>query len=285
MAQIPECPESLKKIQHHLKIALEHDSKDPVISYWCRLYALQTALALDKSSKDAKMFLVSLMDWLEKQKNNLKDNDMITIETAAQAHIENYAVKLFNFADGMDRQANYNKNIVKLFFTAGLLMDVLSVFGDVSEEITNTQKYAKWKATYIHNCMKNGETPTPGPPVTESGQIGFNIPNQSEDIQQPTNNFVPVTPTTHTYEDYPASTPNEYQKIPNMSTISPTEIQPIVSERPALLRDGIQLSPSQITKAQKYCKFAASALTYDDVSESIANLQKALKLLTTGEDS
>lgn len=285
MAQIPECPESLKKIQHHLKIALEHDSKDPVISYWCRLYALQAALTLDKSSKDAKMFLVSLMDWLEKQKNNLKDNDMITNETAAQAHIENYAIKLFNFADGMDRQANYNKNIVKLFFTAGLLMDVLSVFGDVSEEITNTQKYAKWKATYIHNCMKNGETPTPGPPNTESGQIGFNFPNQGEDIQQPTDNFVPVTPTKHTYEDYPASNPNEYQQIPNMSTISPTEIQPTVSGRPILLRDGIQLSPAQITKAQKYCKFAASALTYDDVSESIANLQKALKLLTTGEDS
>jgi len=75
-------------------------------------------------------------------------------------------------------------------------MDVLSVFGDVSEEITNTQKYAKWKATYIHNCMKNGETPIPGP--TESGQIGFNLPNQ-EDIQQPTDNFVPVTPTKHTY--------------------------------------------------------------------------------------
>jgi len=92
------------------------------------------------------------------------------------------------------------RNIVKLFFTAGLLMDVLSVFGDVSEEITNTQKYAKWKATYIHNCMKNGETPTPGPPNTESGQIGFNFPNQGEDIQQPTDNFVPVTPTKHTYE-------------------------------------------------------------------------------------
>jgi len=135
MAQIPECPESLKKIQHHLKIALEHDSKDPVVSYWCeyltsrnfiklvsncfvlgRLYALQTALTLDKSSKDAKMFLVSLMDWLEKQKNNLKDNDMITNETAAQAHIENYAIKLFNFADGMDRQANYNKYAITYFY-------------------------------------------------------------------------------------------------------------------------------------------------------------------------
>lgn len=49
------------------------------------------------------------MDWLEKQKIVLKDNDMITNETAAQAHIENYAIKLFNLADGMDRQANYNK--------------------------------------------------------------------------------------------------------------------------------------------------------------------------------
>lgn len=49
------------------------------------------------------------MDWLEKQKTALKDNDMITHETAAQAHFENYAIKLFNIADGMDRQGNYNK--------------------------------------------------------------------------------------------------------------------------------------------------------------------------------
>jgi len=46
----------------------------------------------------------------------------------------------------------------------------------------------------------------------------------------------------------------------------------------------VQITPAQITKAQKYCKFAASALNYDDVEESITNLQKALKLLTTGED-
>ena len=37
MAQLPECPETLKKIQHHLKIASEHDAKDLIISYWCKL--------------------------------------------------------------------------------------------------------------------------------------------------------------------------------------------------------------------------------------------------------
>lgn len=76
-------------------------------------------------------------------------------------------------------------------------MDVLSVFGEVSEEIINTQKYAKWKATYIHNCIKNGDTPIPGPPSTENEKIGFTYPNQN-DIQQPTNSFVPIAPTNYT---------------------------------------------------------------------------------------
>ena len=39
------------------------------------------------------------------------------------------------------------------------------------------------------------------------------------------------------------------------------------------------------SKAQKYCKFAVSALDYDDSSTAILNLTKALKLLQTGEDN
>ncbi len=45
------CPPSLKPIQHYLKTATEHETRDPVIAYWCRLTALQTGLGLDKSSK------------------------------------------------------------------------------------------------------------------------------------------------------------------------------------------------------------------------------------------
>lgn len=72
-------------------------------------------------------------------------------------------------------------------------MDVLNVFGEVSEEIANTQKYAKWKATYIHTCLKNGITPVPGPPTTENEQTEIHFPGQSNDVQ-PTNNFTPATP-------------------------------------------------------------------------------------------
>lgn len=47
----------------------------------------------------------------------------------------------------------------------------------------------------------------------------------------------------------------------------------------------VDLSPDQIAKAAKYCKWAGSALNYDDVKTAIENLQKGLRLLQTGEDS
>lgn len=44
------------------------------------------------------------------------------------------------------------------------------------------------------------------------------------------------------------------------------------------------LSTEQVLKAQKYCKYANSALTYEDINTAILNLHKALALLTTGVD-
>lgn len=31
---LPEVPASMKSIQHYLKIATEHDARDPVVAYW-----------------------------------------------------------------------------------------------------------------------------------------------------------------------------------------------------------------------------------------------------------
>lgn len=55
------------------------------------------------------------------------------------------------------------RNTVKLFYSAGVLMDILDQFGKVEPEISEKRKYAKWKAAYIHNCLKHGEVPIPGP--------------------------------------------------------------------------------------------------------------------------
>jgi vacuolar protein sorting-associated protein VTA1 len=51
-----------------------------------------------------------------------------------------------------------------------MLFDVLTTFGELSEELLQNRKYAKWKAAYIHNCLKNGETPVPGP-LQEEGEL------------------------------------------------------------------------------------------------------------------
>ena len=46
----------------------------------------------------------------------------------------------------------------------------------------------------------------------------------------------------------------------------------------------VRLTAEDFTRAQKYCKYAGSALQYEDVTTAIQNLQKALKLLATGKE-
>lgn len=49
------------------------------------------------------------MDWLENTKKQQSENETITNEVAAQAHLENYALKLFLYADKQDRESNFGK--------------------------------------------------------------------------------------------------------------------------------------------------------------------------------
>jgi len=128
-----------------------------------RLYALQTGLKLSTKTSEETNFLLKLMDWLEETKKELHDNEAITNDVAAQAHLENWALKLFLHADKNDRAANFSQQVVQSFYTAQILYDVLTLFGELSVEATQNRKYAQWKAAYIHNCLANGETPVPGP--------------------------------------------------------------------------------------------------------------------------
>uniref|UniRef100_A0A3Q3WXL6 Vacuolar protein sorting-associated protein VTA1 homolog n=1 Tax=Mola mola TaxID=94237 RepID=A0A3Q3WXL6_MOLML len=249
-------PPQLKAIQHHLRTAQEHEQRDPVVAYYCRLYAMQTGMKLDSKTPECRKFLVKLMDQLESMKDDLADNESISQEVVGNAHIENYALKMFLYADNEDRAGRFHKNMIKSFYSASLLLEVLSVFGELSEENIQHRKYARWKATYIHNCLKNGETPQAGPMgMDQDGEAG----SGPEGPPTTTNyNNIHIPPGAHA----PANTP--------------AEVLP-----PA---GGVQLSPEDFTKAQKFCKYAGSALQYEDVSTAIQNLQKALKLLTTGKE-
>lgn len=310
MASIPECPPSLKPIQHYLKTAAEHETRDPVVAYWCRLHALQMGLKLTtKKTPEETKLLIGLMDWLETTKKTNKENEAISNEVVAQAHLENYALKLFMFADKQDREQNFGKNVVKAFYTAGMIYDVLTTFGELTDEATQNRKYAKYKAAYIHTCLKNGETPVPGPPV-QSDEVGTSNDDGSSNYQ-PATTDTPQAPgftaTPSTPPEVPTSfnsplpdpnaamraasqlPPVPYTPDPNPGGFVPYDPsqQPQISQPQPLYGDDSnlpQLTPDQISKAQKYCKWASSALSYDDIKTAINNLRNALELLQTGRD-
>ena len=157
-------PAQLRPIAHYVKIAQEYSQRDIVISYWALYYAVQAGMKIDRSSPEAMQFLASTLGYLESVKKANANLDGIAQDVVAQAYIESHALKLFNAADQKDRAADFGKNIVKIYYTAGMLFDVLTTFGELDESLEKARKYAKWKSTYIHNCLKNGETPMAGPP-------------------------------------------------------------------------------------------------------------------------
>ncbi|ALC44401.1 CG7967 [Drosophila busckii] len=314
--EFPPCPASLKCIQHFLKLAQEHDNRDVVISYWARLYALQVGLKASTQSAEDTKLLLAIMDWLEQMKKTHADNEALTNDIAAQAHIENYALKLFLYADKQDREENFGKNVVKAYYSSGVLYDILLTFGELSEEALHNRKYAKYKAAYIHNCLKNGETPIPGPfPDDEevegtddneaSGSNGSAAapptppsvdsaaPKEPEETQ-PTLPPTPSPPAPHITPPTAEEVLNNPNKLPSppVEEEKPGGFEPYVPNaqpnaaayQPIIPVAGVHITPDQMITAQKYCKYAGSALNYDDVKTAIENLQKALKLLSTGSE-
>ncbi|KAJ4919343.1 hypothetical protein JOQ06_029545 [Pogonophryne albipinna] len=320
-------PPQLRSIQHYLRTAQEHESRDPVVAYYCRLYAMQTGMKLDSKSPECRKFLIKLMDQLESMKKELGENDSISQEVVGNAHIENYALKMFLYADNEDRSGRFHKNMIKSFYSSSLLLDVLCVFGELSEENVQHRKYARWKATCIHNCLKNGETPQSGPigmeedgEADEYGAGGFSDhgasfrggpssgsfdQDQNQDQNQgpapgigfspggpgsapsgppnPNYNNIHIPPGAHA----PANTPAELPPASEAAKPEPIPRSLPLPVDPRLMQgqqEGVHLTADDFTKAQKLCKYAGSALQYEDVSTAVTNLQQALRLLTTGHE-
>lgn len=314
---LPPCPASLRPIAHYLKTAQEHDLRDPVVAYWSRLYALQSGLRLSTKQAEETNLLIGIMTWLEVAKKEHLNNEAITNEVVAQAYLENYALKLFTYADQQDRASNFGKNVVKAFYSAGMIYDVLLTFGELSIEAQKNSKYAKWKAAYIHNCLKNGETPQPGPMVDQEESAGDDVASGIVDNNDEESAVQPQPLPRQQPVDQPWQPPSSGDSTqlpppvydPNMLPSPPVDPEPknpggfqpylVPAQTPFTTYDpageaaggskstaaDFSLTPDQLVKAQKYCKWAGSALNYDDIKTAIENLQKGLRLLQTGQDS
>lgn len=312
LAPIPEPPAQLKTIQSYIKISNDIEKRDSIVSYWIRLYSTETALRIDKDSPECKRFLGNMLVWLENFKQLHKDDERVTNQTVGQAHFENYVMNIFNMADSLDRNGEASRKTVSMFFMSSMLFDTMSVFGNNPDEIQQRAKYAKFKAAYIQKCLKNGQVPKPGPidNTDLDGSQPSSVPDQPDPSTQQTN--------TTTNQDYsftfkpssgppPSSTniPSSPLNLPetpdkdklggtssgntSISSLSGNNQKDSQGVKASIITtkfhaiNGAPLKVDDLVKSQKYCKFATSALQYDDVNTAVTNLEKALMLLKTGQ--
>ncbi|EFX85271.1 hypothetical protein DAPPUDRAFT_300388 [Daphnia pulex] len=136
-------PANLKKMEQYLDIASDYESIDFSVSYWCRLYALQQGFILQKGKEDLD-YLLDLMEWLGLKKEELKSLKTVSDLLEARIHLENVILKFINWAEtgfNLFPFNQYKKIVLGAFSSARTLLDVCSVFGELSEEMASKKKY------------------------------------------------------------------------------------------------------------------------------------------------
>jgi len=182
----------LTPVKPYLKYSIELEEADKVMSYFTKLYAVQTGFNLCKAAQGpevqtAKTYLMSELDSLEKMKREALQG---TRMEEFQAHVDNFCLSMFARVDKEERTclAITKQNAID-FNRAGHFIQVLSVFGALEPEWEERAKYCKYKAGTILKALKEGRQPDRGnpndPPEEAKQEPFFQEPDLSTGIYQP----------------------------------------------------------------------------------------------------
>ncbi|KAG2392533.1 hypothetical protein C9374_011258 [Naegleria lovaniensis] len=162
---LSDYPPILKPLVPYLQRANEFEKRAPIVSFYCRTYAVQLGISIvqsqDQSDDEATQILTDLMDRLEQDKEQL---NIEAQESEAKDMVEMFALKVFKKADDADREGRHDTQIAKLYYAASILIEVTKQFGDLSSNMVEKQKYAKWRAAEIQKSIRTGQ---PVPPVED----------------------------------------------------------------------------------------------------------------------
>ncbi|KAG5546607.1 hypothetical protein RHGRI_018702 [Rhododendron griersonianum] len=152
--------EPAKLLLPYLQRADELQKHEPLVAYYCRLYAMERGLKIPQGerTKTTNSLLISLMKQLEKDKKSLQ------LGPDDHLHLEGFASNVFAKADKQDRAGRADLNTAKTFYAASIFFEILNQFGELQPDLEQKQKYAVWKAADIRKAMKEGRKPVPGPP-------------------------------------------------------------------------------------------------------------------------
>ncbi|CAM0914106.1 unnamed protein product [Alopecurus aequalis] len=152
--------EPAKGLLPYLQRADELQKHEPLVAYYCRLYAMERGLVIPPKdrTKMTNSLLVSLINQLEKDKKSL------ILGPDDHLHLEGFASSVFAKADKQDRAGRADINTAKTFYAASIFFEILSQFGELQPDLEQKQKYAIWKAAEIRKALKEGRKPEAGPP-------------------------------------------------------------------------------------------------------------------------
>lgn len=175
---------------------------------------------------------------------------------------------------------------------ASQFLEVARVLGPLPDEIEERIRYAKWKATDIVKALNEGRQPMAGPPGTgaaaapasgeeehagsEGRSGGAALPSLSGQFSPPSAGSAPA-PSLH-QPSPPIVLPSI--RMPGAVSIAP----PAGADAGRGSRGAADSPPSldqivSIADAEKYARYAVSAIQFEDVATAIKNLERALHVL------
>lgn len=198
------------------------------------------------------------------------------------------------------------RKTAKTFLAASIFLELLKTFGELDSETEAKIKYSKWKAADIMKALREGRVPTPGPPggiEQEDNNEDVEMKQQPDGQEQPDtmqspppppsisefpsppSNFTaplpqtPQPPKADTTSDASPVTPvSSNNKPPAVVVQQPAVVaQPAAAAAPVSQTSTTVVGPENISAAQKYAKWAISALEYEDIANARVQLLSALK--------
>ncbi|KAK9324614.1 Vta1 like-domain-containing protein [Lipomyces orientalis] len=304
-------PPSLKFITTFIKRANELEKSDPVISYYCKYYAIEEALAAKVHQTDpaAAEYVTHLLDLVEKDKSELQDHDTITDEMVGQAYVEKFATRVFANADKDIINRKSTRTTASNLLAASNFLELLKLFGEPDQGLLDRIKYCKFHAARILKAYAAGEdpnayespdvavqAPSPEPEILRTDDLASSVQAVSLDLTSsaPSLPSTPSFPTAYSQApSAPAFSPITAPSAPSPRTFTPSPAAPPIVSAPSAPSyhhqqqhhvskvevQQIMDEAARFSLAQKHSRYAISALNYEDVDTAVRELKTALKLL------
>ncbi|OUT23097.1 hypothetical protein CAS74_001405 [Pichia kudriavzevii] len=302
--------EAEKTIGPFIKRGREVATAQPLISYYCYLYAAQLILEskLHTQYTSVAEYIEVLLDTIETNRKSLEEGapklaEILLDKEKSFKLVLGFTLSIFN-------KSYVFKKTVQGFMAFLNFIEILKLWPEIYEtkkdELQKQIKYAKYHSNRVLKSLKNGEDPNDYVTENDKEMLDQLLQEQFEGTQDgvqesPTDEIAPTLP------EPPSNAPNNDIVLPTAPVLIKNHKNSLGlpaglaypqlppkppkassdDESPDISKISIKRTPgkSQLAKDGKVmsreekAKYAISALNYEDIETAIKELQEALKLL------